>query len=250
MRSGIKLLLLAVGLAAMGQAQVAFDVASIRPDTSVNSAGWTRFEPAGVNIHRASLLSLISTAYRIPDSLVSADPRFRDLFASRYDVVAKAEHEVPKDELLLMLQTLLADRFRLTVHRESKVQTVYKLVIAKGGSKLKESQGPQPRDPNCTPPKCMAFNDTEMWNFGAALADRMGRPVVDLTGLQGSYDFTLRLDTERMAGDDPGAKTNMSDWSLSSIFTDIEKQLGLRLESDKAPVETLAIDHAERPSEN
>ena len=59
----------------------------------------------------------------------------RDLFASRYDIVAKAEHEVPRDQLLVMLQILLADRFRLTLDRESKVQPVYKLVIAKGGSK-------------------------------------------------------------------------------------------------------------------
>ena len=172
-----------------------FDVASIKPNTTVNSPGWTRFDPAGVNIRRASLGSLISTAYRIPDSLVSADPRMRDLFASRYDIVAKAEHEVPRDQLLLMLQTLLADRFSLTLHRENKVQPVYKLVIAKGGPKLKESQGPQPRDPNCALPKCMGFTDTDMWSFAAVLADRMGRPVLDLTGLQGSWDFTLRLDS-------------------------------------------------------
>ena len=232
----------------------AFDVASIRPDTSVNSPGWTRLEPTGVNIHRAALIEVIATAYRIPGSLIAADPRMRDLFASRYDIVAKAEHEVPKDQLLLMLQALLADRFRLTLHRESKVQPVYKLLIAKDGPKLKESQGPQPRDPNCVFPKCRQFNNTDMFTFASELADRMGRPVLDLTGLHGSYDFTLRLDSmEGLAVNDPidpALKQKMSDWSLSSIFTDIEKQLGLRLESDKAPVETLVIDHVERPSEN
>jgi uncharacterized protein (TIGR03435 family) len=269
--SGRKLLLAAAGLVAIGgpilfgladapqgkaQSQVAvgsrpvFDAASIKPNTTTNSPGWTRFEPAGINIQRASVASLISTAYRIPGSLVSADPRMRDLFAARYDIIAKAEHEVPKDQLALMLQTLLADRFKLTLHRENKLQPVYKLVIAKGGPKLRESQGPQTRDPNCAPPKCMAFNNTDIWSFAAVLADRMGRPVLDLTGLQGSWDFTLRLDTDRLTNDDPGQKTNISDWSLSSIFTDIEKQLGLKLESDKAPVETLVIDHIDRPSEN
>jgi len=88
----------------------------------------------------------------------------RDLFAARYDIIAKAEHEVPKDQLALMLQTLLADRFKLTLHRENKLQPVYKLVIAKGGPKLRESQGPQTRDPNCAPPKCMAFNNTDIWS--------------------------------------------------------------------------------------
>jgi uncharacterized protein (TIGR03435 family) len=261
-----KLLLAAAALTAVGApilfglakaapvSRPAFDVASIKPNATINTPGWTRFDPAGVNIRRASLGALIATAYRIPDSLVSADPRMRDLFASRYDIVAKADREVSRDQLLLMLQTLLADRFRLTLHRESKVQPVYKLAIAKGGPKLKESQGPQPRDPNCTLPKCMAFNNTDMFTFASELADRMGRPVLDLTGLQGSYDFTLRLDSmEGLAVNDPidpALKQKMSDWSLSSIFTDIEKQLGLRLESDKAPVETLVIDHVERPSEN
>jgi hypothetical protein len=176
--SGRKLLLAAAGLAAIGgpilfglanapqskaQSQAAavsrpaFEVASIKLNTTTNTPGWARFEPAGIDIRRAALLEVIATAYRVPDSLVSADPRMRDLFASRYDIVAKAEHEVPRDQLLAMLQTLLADRFRLTLHRESKVQPVYKLVIAKGGSKLRESQGPQPRDPNCTFPKHVCF---------------------------------------------------------------------------------------------
>jgi uncharacterized protein (TIGR03435 family) len=270
--SGRKLLLAAAGLAAIGgpilfglanapqgkaQSQaaavslLAFDVASVKPNTTVNSSGWKRFDPAGVNIRRAALNDLIATAYRIPESLISADPRMRDLFAARFDIVAKAGHEVPRDQLLLMLQTLLADRFRLTVHRENRLQSVYRLVIAKGGQKLKESKGPQPRDPNCTAPKCLAFNDTDMFTFAAELASRLDRPVLDLTGLQGSWDFTLRLDNmEGLAGDDPTQKARISDWSLTSIFSDLEKQLGLKLESDKAPVETLVIDHAERPSEN
>ncbi len=108
----------------------AFDVASIRAKTSVNSSGWTHFEPAGFNKRRASLIHQIAVAYRTPESLVITDPRMRDLFAARYDIVAKAEREVPRDQLLVMLQSLLADRFRLTLHRESKVQPVYKLVVA------------------------------------------------------------------------------------------------------------------------
>jgi uncharacterized protein (TIGR03435 family) len=228
----------------------AFDAASIKPNTSANSPGWMHFEPAGVSIQRTSLLAVIAAAYRIPDSLISADEFMRDVLAARYDIIAKAGHEVPRDQLLSMLQTLLEDRFRMSVHRGSKVQPVYKLVIAKGGPKLSESKGTQARDASCAPPKCMAFNNTDMWSFAAALANRTGRPVLDLTGLSGSYDFTLRLDAESLAGDDPEQKSRLSDWSQSSIFTDIEKQLGLKLESDKGAVETLVIDHVERPSEN
>ncbi len=254
-------LLLVAGLAVpggpvlIGQAQshAVFDVASIKANTTVNSPGWTRFDPAGVNIRRASLLAVIATAYRIHVSLVSAEPRLQELLASRYDIVAKAEHEVSRDQLRTMLQTLLADRFRLALHRESKVQPVYKLVIAKGGSRLRKSKGPEARDQNCTLPKCMGFSDTDMWNFAAVLTDRMGRPVLDLTGLRDTYDFTLRLGSvEGVPNDDPDLKSKAgnSDWTESSIFGDIEKQLGLKLESDRAPVETLVIDHVERPSEN
>jgi uncharacterized protein (TIGR03435 family) len=97
----------------------------------------------------------------------------------------------------------------------------------------------------------VAFNNTEMWIVAATLTGRMGRPVLDFTGLKGTYDFTLRLDVlEGLSSDDPELKAKMMDWSQSSIFSDIEKQLGLKLEPDKAPVETLVIDHAEKPSEN
>ncbi len=243
------------GLASQSNSQnaprPAFEVASVKLNTTTNSPGWTHFEPAGINIRQASLNEILATAYHVPDSQISSDERMRDVFATRYDIVAKAGHEVPRDLLLLMLQSLLADRFSLTLHHEDKVRSVYKLTVAKGGPKLKESQGPQPRDPNCTPPKCMAFSNIDMWTFAAALTNRMGRPVLDLTGLQGNWDFTLHLDSmDAPAGDDPAPKNNSSDWTMSSIFTDIGKELGLKLESDKAPVETLVIDHVERPSEN
>jgi uncharacterized protein (TIGR03435 family) len=197
-------------------------------------------------------MDLICTAYQIPYSRVStADAHTRDLLSARYDIAATAGREVPKDQLLVMLQTLLADRFKLTLHHESKVQPVYKLVVARNGLKLQESKSTQIRDQSCNFPKCMAFNNIEMWVFAATLSGRMGRPVLDLTGLKGTYDFTLRLDIlEGLSSDDPELKLKIMDWSSSSIFSDIEKQLGLKLESDKAPVDQLVIDQAERPSEN
>src|SRR5205823_2221682 len=104
---------------------------------------------------------------------------------------------------------------------------------------------------NCKFPQCIVFNNTEMWVFAATITGRMDRPVLDLTGLKGSYDFSLRLDIlEGLTNGDPDVKSKVNDWSTSSIFTDIEKQLGLRLESANAPVETIVIDHAERPSDN
>jgi uncharacterized protein (TIGR03435 family) len=172
------------------------------------------------------------------------------MLAARYDIAATAPLEVTKDQLLNMLQGLLADRFKLTLHRETKVQPIYRLVIAKGGSKLRESNTTTP-DPACKPPQCMAVHNTEMWVFAATLSGRMGRPVLDQTGLKGAYDFSLRIDVlEGLNNGDPDIKAKAMDWSSSSIFTDIEKQLGLKLEADKAPVDTLVIDHAEKPDAN
>src|SRR5262245_9864930 len=228
-----------------------FEVASVKPNSSIGPGG-TRFDPAGVNIRSARLLDLVATAYRIPYSRISTpDPRTRELFTTRYDIVAKAAFDVSKDQLLEMLQTLLADRFKLTLHRETKVEPVYKLLVGKSGPKLADSKPTQIRDQNCNLPQCIAFNNTEMWVFAATLTGRMGRPVVDMTGLKGTYDFSLRLDIlEDLTKGDSDLKPKVADWSTSSIFTDIEKQLGLKLEADRAPVETLVIDHAEKPSEN
>ena len=229
----------------------AFDVASIRPNSGEGPSG-SRFDPTGVTIRSTRLLDLISMAYQMPYSRVTAtNPLARDLLGTRYDIVAKADHEVPKDQLLVMLQTLLAERFKLMLHHESKVQPVYKLIVAKNGPRIKESKSPYTPDQTCNFPQCTVFNNTEMWVFAATLTGRMGRPVLDLTGLKGAYDFTLRLDTlEELSSDDPALKSKVSDWSSSSIFTDIQKQLGLELKADKAPVDSIVVDHAERPSAN
>jgi len=149
-----------------------------------------------------------------------------------------------------MLQVLFEERFKLAVHHESMTADVYKLVIAKGGPKLAESTTDAPASGSLIPGG-YAIKNNELWRFCAFLSGRMGRPVLDQTGLSGLYDFTLRLDTlEGLSNSDPDFKTKMSDWSTSSIFSDIQKQLGLQLVSSTAPVDYLVIDHVEKPSEN
>lgn len=148
-----------------------------------------------------------------------------------------------------MLQTLLADRFKLKLHRESKVQPVYNLTVAKGG--LKMTEGPSTPDKACAFPQCVAIENSETWILAATLSGRMGRPVIDRTGLTGSYSGSLRLDIfENASAADPDLKPRLLDWSSSSIFGDIEKQLGLKLEAASAPVETIIVDHAEAPDAN
>lgn len=129
-----------------------------------------------------------------------------------------------------MLKTLLTDRFHLTAHTELRPHDIYALTVAKSGLKIKES----------------AADDTAMANrIGTGHMDlyktpiQSGRPVVDMTGLKGAYDMTLDWSPE--AAPNP---------EKPSLFTAVTEQLGLRLEAQKAPVEILVIDHAEKPSEN
>jgi len=131
------------------------------------------------------------------------------------------------------MQTLLADRFQLKVHCETKEMPVYALVVAgKGGSKLKQSAAGRTTQ-IVTAKGCIEQLVTQ-------LSGTLGQPVLDKTGLTGEYDYELEWAPENAAAevDTPG------------IFTALQEQLGLKLESQKAPVEVLAIDHAEKPSEN
>lgn len=209
---------------------------------------------------------LISEAYDVTRSRISSpDPRVMELLdAGTYDIVAKADHEVPKAELMRMLQTLLADRFKLVLHHEAKVEPVYKLMVGKNGPKLHESVGEgEPEFAFGRTGGAVCRNMT-MLEFSRNLTGRMGRVVLDQTGLKGRYDFTLELDRtpgskeiqEALASSpDPAAAKRalgaaMNDWSASSIFSDIQSQLGLKLEADKGPVDGLVVDHVEKPSAN
>jgi uncharacterized protein (TIGR03435 family) len=167
---------------------------------------------------------------------------------------------------MLMLQSLLADRFKLALHIESRVEAVYKLGLAKDGPKLQESAvgGGEPSVNGVPTGAGLDCHNITMPVFSRYLTGRMGRVVVDQTGLTGSYDFVLKvggLPSLEEAKATVSANTSpdamkiamvavLNDWSSSSIFSDIQKQLGLRLDADKAPVDNLVIDHVEKPSEN
>jgi len=143
-----------------------------------------------------------------------------------------------------MLRTLLENRFKLALHHEPKVVPVYKLVIAKSGPKLRESAADG--EPACALTlNGFVCHNLEMARFASMLSVGMDRPVVDLTGLKGSYDFTLKSNLTTEA-----EKAALSEWFSAAIFTDIQRQLGLQLETDKAPVDYLVVDRIEQPSEN
>ena len=140
-----------------------------------------------------------------------------------------------------MLQTMLADRFQLKIHRESKELAVYALIVGKSGPKLKESTAAGPAGYRGTPGQ-FTFSNGSITSLVSFLTNRVDRHVLDRTGLTGSYDFKLEWT--------PEASTPAPDSNGPSIFTAIQEQLGLKLEATKSAVEIIVIDHAEKPSAN
>jgi uncharacterized protein (TIGR03435 family) len=229
-----------------------FEVTSVKPvqRDKRTGPGRLRYSPQGIDFSNVPLSWVIGEAYGVAYNRVSnSDQRIRDTFfapdgtAYFFDIAAKADHPVPKAQIRLMLQSLLADRFALVAHREPRVQQVYKLVAGKSGPKLQEAAAAG--EPMCSfGPNGFVCQNVEMTRFTGMLSTLMDRPVLDATGLAGSYDFTLKFQ-----GSQEG-KAAVVEWLSSSIFADIEKQLGLRLEADKGAVDYLIVDHAEKPDAN
>ena len=232
-----------------------FDVTSVKPVQRDKRTvpGRLRYSPEGVDFSNVPLSWVVGEAYGVAYNRVSSsDRRIEDVFLSPdgtqsfFDLAAKADHPVPKEQIRLMLQSLLADRFALVAHREPRVQQVYKLVAGKSGPKLLEAEAGG--EPLCSfGPNGFVCRNVAMTRFTGMLSTLLDRPVLDATGLAGYYDFTLRFQ-----GGQPGqeGKAAVVEWLSSSIFTDIEKQLGLRLEADKGAVDYLMVDHVEKPDPN
>jgi uncharacterized protein (TIGR03435 family) len=260
--------------------QLNFDVVSVRQNKS-GSKEMTRQSSAdtdGITMTNVPLFLIVFYAYHINDAnLATGIPDWA--MTERYDVIAKvapsdvsAYQKLTNTQRGQMVQKVLADRFKLQTHRETKDRPVYALVIAKGGIKMKEAK-PGDTYPNGVKPSPNGFvhgatifatGPGQLTGQGASMADlaltlsnrnqeSFGRIVVDKTGLAGKYDFTLQI-----APDQTGAKPDGADGQQEatpgttgpSIFTALQEQLGLKLESATAPTEYLVIDHIERPSEN
>jgi uncharacterized protein (TIGR03435 family) len=245
---------------------IAFAVATIRTPnpggqrSSLTRRGFT-FRPDGFEAYGSRLDVLIEYAYQLQFNqyriLGAPDWAVSQLF----DIQAKVdETDVPEMSKLVndsskegderrrrMLQEFLAERFKLKVHRETREGTIYALVVAKDGPKLKPSTSDDP-------PKMvfgqghLAVERTVIGAMAPFFAQELGSEVVDKTGLKGKYDFTLDWASDRGLTA-PGADTGTpSESSGPSIFTAVQEQLGLKLEAQKGPVEYLVVDHVEKPS--
>jgi uncharacterized protein (TIGR03435 family) len=241
------------GAAASQPNPTTFEVASVKATGEANrivpgipAGGFARFADGGrfsaINVNLAVVLRF---AYRVKDLQISGGPGwvYSASPADHFDFEAKAEENTDPEHMRPMIRALLEDRFHLKTHREMKEMPIYALVLGKQGSRLHASSSEERADGR------PIFEDGR--NCGkyvatklpvSALVEVLATPtrsiVVDKTGLQGEYDFTVEWNP-----------SPLEDTGCPSIFTSVQ-QLGLRLEAQKGPVETIVIDHVEKPSPN
>jgi uncharacterized protein (TIGR03435 family) len=214
-----------------------FEVASIK--RAVPDAGGSSGEDGrnGVlRVYNVTLKRCIRYAYAMPEGQILGGPKWIDDL--RFDIIARADHPAGEPELLTMLQPLLADRFNLEFHHESRTISGYALTLAKGGIKATVS------DPNRRSGAnggrgfvdAVAFPVSELT---IRLSAVLGRPVIDMTGDKRRFDIHLRWTPDDTATSDS-----------PSLPTALQEQLGLRLEARKVPVDVLVVDRAALPSDN
>ena len=261
-----------------------FEVASIKPSDPNERRVAMRGGPGQINFSGVTLRLLLQQAYGVRDAQILGGPGW--INSDRYDVIAKmpdtnSDQALPTDPGKLtdeqrktlterrqaMLQALLADRFQLKAHRETREMPVYVLTVAKGGTKLKDNGGKVP-DANLRPgvmriaPGLLSASQAPISNLIQGLSQMMGRTIIDQTSLTGKYDFELKWTPDQatagglFGGLPPGPPPPgvqlppPPDPNGPSIFTALQEQLGLKLDSSKGPVEVIVIDHAEKASEN
>jgi uncharacterized protein (TIGR03435 family) len=253
--------------------------------------------PSGrVNIVNTTLRAVLRLSYRLQDYQIIGGPDW--LNSDRFDIQARpspdyqaesvscTRADCPPTRVQIMMQGLLADRFGLKTHRETRELPVYELTPAKSGFKLKEVPAPSPREPNAGPPPLppppppgtapptiasavptappgvsivfgSGFSASAV-QFGALtsmLSGILERPVIDKTGIKGDYNFKLVFTREGLPGGPApaaaiGAPTLIASDPRPTIFTALQEEFGLKLESAKGPVEVLVIDSVQKPSEN
>jgi uncharacterized protein (TIGR03435 family) len=238
---------------AQQQPRPSFEVASIKPGDPASRQVSTHIQPDGrLTATNATLQMLIRAAYDLRDHQIREGPNWLD--SAAFNIEAKAAGPVPGAQMRLMLQSLLAERFKLAVHLETREEPVYELVVDKGGYRLREAadtahgsrQGIGIDGAGSFGGFAASVSQLASW-----LSQRLDRSVIDKTGLTGKYDFTLHWTPDPGdLGGPAGGPDAPPDTSGPSIFTALKEDLGLKLQSSKGPVEVLVIDHAEKPDAN
>ena len=233
------LLLFSMVALAAGAQTPAFEVASIKPNRSAGGISSIRLSTGRVSMENVSLKKVILNAYGIPDDREYTINGPDWLTSEHFDIDATFPADTPLLHVRQMAQRLLAERFMLTLHRETRQLPVYSLTVAKNGPKIHAVEDGQGQTSNG--PGRLEAKKITMQKLADLLARPAGLPIVDSTGLKGVFDFTLEWSPDQAA--------EATAWP--SIFTALQEQLGLKLESGKGPVEILVVDHIRKaPTEN
>jgi uncharacterized protein (TIGR03435 family) len=240
------LLLTAIAALAQPAKPLAFDVASIRPGHSGRES--IEFGPASLTMRNVRLSACIRWAYGVQDVQVSGPAWLNEVW---FEIFAKSAGEVKVSELRQMLQTLLADRFKLAVHRDTKEMTVLVLTVSKSGHKLAPADGDGPPSFQIGKLNLTGKNTTlsQLLDF---IANEVHIPVVDQTGLTGRYNYFFDIEPyyseeSRKATDSDGKPLDAN----AIIAVAMQKELGIKAESKKVPLEVIVVDHVEKtPIEN
>jgi uncharacterized protein (TIGR03435 family) len=213
----------------------------------------------------------IQFAYKMtPNQVVEVSRQLPEwALSARYDIEARVEGDPNKDDMRTMLRALLADRFKLQIHTETRTDKVYDLVLAKPGRTGRTLHEDSTDDTDCKQDRPQGFfnpcgtvvqmlsapntqrmvgRNVSLARFIFAASTKVDRTMIDKTGLTGKYDFTLEFVPPRIGS---GLDTNASEPPPGPTFPEaIEEQMGLKLVPDKGPVTTYVLDHVERPTEN
>jgi uncharacterized protein (TIGR03435 family) len=250
----------------------AFEEASIKENQSASDNASVRALPGGrVSVTNNSLRNIIRNAYNVQNYQIVGGPDW--INTVRWDITAKAPDDAPPQQLLLMLRTLLADRFKLAARRETREMPVYALILARPdgrlGSQLRSSsvdcaalfaaakaKGEVPPPTTNGRPTCgtritrgsMVTTGVGMADLARNLAPFTGRPIVDKTDLTGVYDIDLTWTPEQDPSGPDGTLPQAPPSSDGvSLFTAVQEQLGLKLDPRRGPVDVLVIESVERP---
>jgi uncharacterized protein (TIGR03435 family) len=190
-----------------------------------------------LTVDNETLKRCLYNAYGVGPNQVVGGPDW--LGTDRFNIEAKPEQPVKDDSVAMaMLQTLLAERFKLAVHRETRTISAYVLEVVKNGPKLEKGDGGGASTGNGR--GRIEAKNSSMDHFAEVLSRQMELPVLNRTGLDGVFNLKLEWNPRIT---DPAAEG-------PSVFTAVQEQLGLRLRAQKTPVEVIVVDHAERPSQN
>jgi uncharacterized protein (TIGR03435 family) len=267
---------IALSCAAIGQTKPQFEVASIKPSASTIPGGQIQWNAGSLRVTNMTLKELVQQAWDVQDFQVAGAAGWID--STRFNISAKPSARTTNwKENAPLLQSLLADRFQLVVRRETREMPVYALVLARKDGKLGpqmieskegscetyDAEHPMPRPQPGKPvaPGCGMITQRmgqirtaafPVENLAGPLAGLVGRTVIDKTGLTGRFDMVVdyTADDYQLAQWPAGVPRPEFATGGPALFTALQEQLGLKLESQKGPVEVLVIEKAEKPSEN